>query len=81
MSKAFDPKYVLRQISNHLLQDLFENHQHELDLPWGQLEETEVDPIFNAWQALPESDCRAIEIILHEVSDMAEGDQGVQVIC
>lgn len=81
MSQTFDPKRVLRQVSNHLLQDLFEAHQHDLELPWEQMEETDVDPIFNAWQALPEADCRAIEIVLHEVCDMADGDEGTRAIC
>lgn len=81
MSQTFDPKRVLRQVSNHLLQDLFEAHQHDLELPWDQLEETDVDPIFNAWQALPEADCREIEIVLREVCDMACGDEGTRAIC
>ena len=76
----FDPKRVLRQISNHLLRDLFEAHGHELDVPWDELGETEVDPIFTEWQDLPEADCRAIEIVLHEVSDMAAGDEGTRAI-
>jgi hypothetical protein len=80
MANSFDPKRVLRQISNHLLQDLFLAHGHELDLPWDQLGETEVDPIFHAWQDLPEPECRAIEIVLHEVNDMASGDEGTRAI-
>ena len=81
MTQTFDPKRVLRQVSNDLLQDLFESHHHDLELPWDQMEETDVDALFNAWQALPEADCRAIEIVLHEVSDMASGDEGTRAIC
>jgi len=81
MASNFDPKRVLRQISNDLLKDLFESHHHELELPWDQLDETEVDPIFHAWQDLPEADCRAIEIVLHEINDMAQGDEGTRAIC
>jgi hypothetical protein len=80
MAKTFDPKYVLRQISNHLLRDLFEARQHDLDVPWDQLSETEVDPIYKEWQALPEPDCRAIEIVLREVNEMASGDTGMRAI-
>lgn len=78
---AFDPKRVLRQVSNELLRDLFEAHQLDLDLPWDELEETEVESIFTAWQELPEPACRSIEIVLHEVSDMAAGDEGTRAIC
>lgn len=81
MASNFDPKRVLRQISNHLLKDLFEAHGHELDLPWDDLAETEVEATFCAWQDLPEAECRAIEIVLHEVSDMAAGDEGTRAIC
>lgn len=81
MATSFDPKRVLRQISNHLLKDLFESHHHDLNLPWDDLAETEIEAIFCAWQELPEADCRAIEIVLHEVSAMASGDEGTRAIC
>ena len=81
MAGVFDPNRVLRHVSNHLLKDLFETHQVELDVPWEDLGQTEVGPIFTAWQDLPEAECRAIEIVLHEVSDMAAGDEGTRAIC
>lgn len=81
MSQTFDPKRVLRQVSNHLLQDLFEAHQLDLALRWDQLKEMDVGPIFDAWQALPDAKCREIEIVLREVCDMACGDEGTRAIC
>lgn len=79
MAKQFDPKRILRQVSNHLLNDLFMAHGHTLEVRWDDLGETQIDEIFDAWQALPEEDCRAIEIVLHEVSEMANED-GVRAI-
>ncbi len=79
MAHSFDPKKVLRQISHHLLNDLFQVHGHELDIPWEDLAQTEVDEIFAAWQALAEEDRRTIEIVLHDVSEMANED-GVRAI-
>lgn len=79
MAKQFDPKRILRQVSNHLLNDLFIAHGHALEVPWDELGETQIDEIFEAWQSLPEEDCRAIEIVLHEVSEMANED-GVRAI-
>lgn len=79
MAKQFDPKRILRQVSNHLLNDLFIAYGHNLDLPWDDLEETQINEIFEAWQALPEEDSRAIEIVLHEVSEMVSED-GVRAI-
>ena len=80
MSGPFDPKRVLRLISNHLLNDLFEAHGHTLEVPWDELGENDVDPIFAAWQQLPEKDCRSIEILLREINEMAAGDEGVRAI-
>lgn len=79
MSQNFDPKRVLRQISNRLLSNLFTANGHPLDLPWDDLTETDVNCIFDAWQALPEAACRAIEIVLHEVWAMAT-EEGVRAI-
>lgn len=81
MAQTFDPKRVLRQVSNELLKDLFEALHQDIDLPWNELAETEVDSIFCAWQERPEAECRAIEIVLHEISDMAAGDEGTRAIC
>jgi len=50
-----------------------------LDVPWDDLKQTQVDDIFGVWQALPEHDRRAIEIVLHEVNEMATED-GVRAI-
>ena len=81
MAYNFDPKKVLRQTSHHLLRDLFEVHHHELDVPWDDLKQTQVNEIFDAWQALPEEGRRTIEIILQEVHEMADrsGD-GIRAI-
>lgn len=81
MSQTFDPKRVLRQVSNQLLKELFESRSYDLNLPWDALEETEVESIFVAWQDLPEADRRSVEILLHEISDMSSGDEGTRAIC
>ena len=79
MTKQFDPKRILRQVSNHLLNDLFTTHGSAIEVPWENLGEMEIDEIFDAWQALPEKESREIEIVLHEVSEMANED-GVRAI-
>lgn len=79
MAKQFDPKRILRQVSNHLLDDLFTTHGHALEVPWEELGETEIDAIYEGWQALPEETCRELEIVLHEASEMANED-GVKAI-
>ena len=74
MAKQFDPKRILRQVSNHLLNDLFLSHGHPLDLPWEELSETQVNAIYETWQALPEKACRELEIVLHEIGEMTNED-------
>jgi len=56
------------------LNDLFQVHEHELDIPWDDLKQTQVNEIFDAWQALPEADRRTIELVLQEVHEMATED-------
>jgi len=79
MAKQLDPKRILRQVSNHLLNDLFLSHGYPLDLPWEELSETQVNAIYEAWQALPEKACRELEIVLHEIGEMTNED-GVKAI-
>ncbi|RMF86764.1 MAG: hypothetical protein D6741_21460, partial [Planctomycetota bacterium] len=82
MPKAFDPKYVLRHVSNRLLRDLFARHRLDTEptVPWDTLTETRIEPIFSAWQAAPEAQRRAVEIVLHEVADMATEYGGIQAV-
>ncbi len=80
MAKTFAPKDVLRQISNELLCELFGSLNADIDVPWDDLRETDVDRIYREWQDLPESACRSVEIVLHEVAEMADGDEGIRVI-
>ncbi len=75
----FDPKKVLRQVSNDLLRQLFEHYECPIELAWAELSETDVLPIFNAWQQLEEGSRRNIEIVLHEIGEMAIED-GIRAI-
>ena len=70
----FDPKKVLRQVSNDLLRQLFEHCNCPIDVPWAELSETDVTAIFNAWQQMEEAPRRNIEIVLHEIGEMAIED-------
>ena len=79
MTQPFNPKRVLRQISNPLLQEFFERQRHPLDVEWDAISNTQVDDIFDAWQRLPEEPRKAIEIVFHDVHEMAN-EEGVRVI-
>ncbi len=79
MSQQFNPKRVLRQVSKPLLKEFFEREGHPLDVPWDELSNTQVQEVFDAWQGLPEGPRKAIEVVLHDVDEMATSD-GVRAI-
>ena len=79
MSQQFNPKRVLRQISNPLLEEFFERQGHPLDVEWDSISNAQVDEIFDAWQRLPDGPRKNIEIVFHDVHEMANED-GVRVI-
>jgi len=79
MSQQFNPKRVLRQISNPLLKEFFEQQGHPLEVEWDQLGNTQMDDVFDAWQSLPDADRKAVEIAFHDVHEMANED-GTRVI-
>jgi len=76
----FNPKRVLRQVSPPLLREFCERQDQPLDVKWDGDAVVKVDDIFDAWQRLPDGPRRRIEVILHDVDDMASGDDGVRVI-
>ena len=72
MSGTFNPKRVLRQISNPLLKEFFGWQGHPLkEVRWNSISNTQVDEIFDAWQRLPDGDRKAVEIVFHDVHEMA----------
>ena len=79
MMQQFNPKRVLRQISNPLLKEFFERQGHPLAVDWDQLTNTQVDDVFDAWQRLPDDQRKAVEIAFHDVHEMANED-GTRVI-
>ena len=59
MSK-YNPKTVLRQTSNSLIRELFRTCSSVPDVPWQDLGEREIRPIFEAMQTLPERERRRL---------------------
>lgn len=79
MVQQFNPKRVLRQVSNPLLREFFEHQGNPLDVAWDMFSNTQIDGIFDAWQLLPERPRKVIEIVFHDVHSMAHED-GLRVI-
>ena len=72
MAKPFDPQKILKQISNSLLEAFFVHREQLMDVPWDELSEHKIEPVFEAWQALPESERLELQVILRDISDLAD---------
>lgn len=79
MAKQFDPRKVLKQIANESLRQFFAAREELGDVPWESLPETQVQPVFDAWQRLPEPQRREVQVILQDVNELAD-DRGLAVL-
>jgi hypothetical protein len=71
MAHQYSPKMFLRQAPNALLEVYVERRGQLGDLSWDGLEETEIDAIYAAWQALPKEERDQIELDFQAIDDMA----------
>lgn len=72
MAKPFDPRKILKHISNPLLQEFFSRRGELAEVPWAELSEHKIEPIFDAWQALPERQKLAVQVILRDINELAD---------
>lgn len=73
MAKPFDPRKVLKHIANPLLREFFVEKRGELeDVPWDELTEHKIEPVFEAWQALDEASKMQVQIILRDIYELAD---------
>ena len=79
MAKQFDPRKVLRQITNDLLRQFFAARDELPDVPWKDLSETEVQAIFDACQGLSEPKRREVQVALQDINELAD-DRGLAVL-
>ncbi len=78
MSHSYDPRRLLRQISNQLLRALFARHNMLQDLRWDEMTETRIETVFAAWQKLPDAKRKEIQVVLQDVHALADG-RGLRV--
>lgn len=64
---AFDPRKLLKQISNPLLQQFFVSRGELLDVDWEFLTKHKIEPVFEAWQDLPDDERHAIQLVLQDI--------------
>jgi len=79
MAKQFDPKKVLKDVSNSLLGEFFSRRGVLQDVPWDEMKETHIEPVFKAWQKMPEHERLDVQIILQDVNELAD-ERGLGVL-
>jgi hypothetical protein len=71
MSRQYSPKSFLRHVPNQLLKQFFDRRGQLGHILWYLRSETEIEPIYEAWQALPESQRLKIERTFQAIDEMA----------
>jgi hypothetical protein len=79
MATHYSPKQFLRQVPNPLIKVFFDRRGELADLKWDGLEEMDVDPIFEAWQELPETSRNDVERWFRAIADLAT-TEGLQAL-
>jgi hypothetical protein len=79
MARQYAPRTFLRQVSNHLLQEFFDERNELSEIPWLTQGETEINLINDAWQALPASQWSEIDKVFQAIHEMA-CEAGVKAI-
>src|SRR5450631_3543770 len=79
MATNYSPKQFLRQVPNPLLKAFFDRRGELPDIDWDALGEMDADPVFEAWQTLPETARAQVERLFRSVSDLSSA-QGIQTL-
>ena len=79
MAKMFDPKRVLTQTSMPLRRRLFTERFPLAGVPWDDLEEMGIEPVFQAWQRLPDAQRNEVQVLLQDLNDLSE-ERGLPVL-
>lgn len=79
MAIQYTPRVFLRQVPKDLLKTYFERRKDLADFDWAALTDGEIDPLFEAWQALPDPKREEVESEFREVAELATHD-GVRAI-
>jgi len=72
MAKPFDPRKVLKHIANPLLRKFFTRRGELGDVPWDELTEHKIEPVFEGWQALDEASKIEVQILLRDINELAD---------
>jgi hypothetical protein len=78
VAKPFDLRKQLKLHDNGLLRRLFAERGLLTDFAWETLGHRDAEPLVARWEDLPEGERRHLQIVLHDVNELAdEKGQGV----
>jgi hypothetical protein len=71
MAGHYSPKQFIRQVPNAQLREFFDRRGELSDFSWDKLGEIDADPIFEAWQSLPDASRNDVERWFRAISELA----------
>ena len=80
MPNDYAPKQFLRQVRIELLREYFTRRKVLGSVEWDKLKETEIEPIYDTWQVLPEQMREEIEFEFRNVHGIATGNGARAII-
>ncbi len=72
MARDFTPRQFLRQADNLLLQEFCNRREMIGQVDWESLSETDIEPIYQAWQGLADPAQEEIEADLRRIFELAD---------
>lgn len=79
MSRHYSPRDFFRNTPNTLLARYFAARGVLQEFDFAAIKETKIEPLFEAWMALPEAQRAKMEVDLREIGDMCN-EKGVRAI-
>lgn len=74
MPNDYAPRQFFRHVQIALLREYFSQREALNDVAWGSLEEAKIEPIFEAWDALPEQTRTGFESEFRRIHAMGSPD-------
>jgi len=79
MAAQYQHRQFFRRVPNALLARYFESRVTDLNVDFGKLKETEVEPVFQAFTALAEEQQAIMEVVFQDINALAS-DGGIDAL-
>jgi hypothetical protein len=71
VARQYQPKRFFREVPNRSLQEYFQHHNLLSTVPFSELTETQIDPIYDAWLGLSDVQRNELEQDFQEIDELA----------